>query len=171
MNKIDRSLRIHLTFALVWSILAVVGIPLIVFGAIRPDWLPFPTLFFVLGIVFSGGGFYGVPILWITYASKRELQGLIYAIEELRLHDVARLSSHLRKSPDEVRTKLDVCLTKGYLPTLIRDGDSLVEVAPAKSSSEEYHDVTCPCCGAHFSYVGTRGSCPYCGVAYSESQK
>ena len=60
MKKIDQSIRTLFIFALVWSILMVVGVPLIIFGASKPDWLPIPTFFFILGIIFSGGGFYGV---------------------------------------------------------------------------------------------------------------
>lgn len=166
MKKIDGSLRIHFIVALIWSVLMVVGIPLIVFGASKPDWLPIPTFFFVLGIVFSGGGFYGVPILWVTYGAKRELRSFVYAVEVLGLRDVAGLASHLRRSEEEVRAKLDMCLTKGYFPTLIRNGDRLVEPTPRKKPEEALHDVVCPCCNAHFTYRGDRGVCPYCGVAY-----
>lgn len=166
MEKINRSLRIHFAAALTWSILAVVGIPLIVFGASKPGWLPIPTFFFVLGIVFSGGGFYGVPILWVTYAAERELRALVYAVEVLGLRDVAELASHLRRSEEGIRAKLDVCLTKGYFRTLVRDGDRLTEPTPRKKPEETLHDVVCPCCNAHFTYRGDRGVCPYCGVAY-----
>lgn len=129
MKKIEQSLHIHFAFALAWSILMVLGIPMIICGAAKPAWLPLPTLFFVLGIAFSGGGFYGVPILWVTYGAKRELHALVYAVEVLGLRDVAALSSHLRKPAEEVRTKLDTCLSKGYFPCLYRDGDRLVEPA------------------------------------------
>ena len=171
MEKINRSLRTHFVFALTWSVLMVAGVPLIVFGASKPGWLPVPTLFFVLGIIFSGGGFYGVPLLWISYGNKRELRGLVYAVEVLGLRDVARIASHLRKPEDDVRTKLDVCFSKGYFPTLIREGDRITEAAPAIPPENELHDVVCPCCSAHFSYRGTRGVCPYCGVAYSGDKK
>lgn len=170
MKKIEQALRIHFAFALAWSVLLVVGIPLIIFGASKPEWLPLPTLFLVLGIVFSGGGFYGVPILWVTYGAKRELRGIVYAVEVLGLRDVAKLSSHLRKPEEDVRAKLDLCLSKGYLPLLIRNGDRLVE--PGFLDEEEaLHDVFCTCCNAHFTYRGARGVCPYCGVTYREGQK
>lgn len=168
MEKINKSLRIHLAFALIWSVLMVVGVPMIVFGASKPEWLPLPTLFLVLGIAFSGGGFYGVPLLWISYGNKRELYGIIYAVEVLGLRDVARLASHLRKPEDAVRAKLDVCFDKGFFPTLIREGDILIEPAAKKTPEDELHDVVCPCCNAHFTYRGTRGVCPYCGVAYKD---
>ncbi len=171
MKKIEQSLRIHFAFALTWSVLMVVGIPLIIFGASKPQWLPLPTLFLVLGIVFSGGGFYGVPLLWVTYGAKRELRGLIYAVEILGLREVPQLASHLRKPEEDVRAKLDVCLNKGYFPALIRDGDRLVEPIPQKDPEEEFHDVVCPCCGAPFTYRGTHGICPYCGIAYRKEKK
>ena len=166
MKKIDQSIRTLFIFALVWSILMVVGVPLIIFGASKPDWLPIPTFFFILGIIFSGGGFYGVPLLWVAYGNKRDLRGYVYAVEVLELRDVKGLASHLRRPEEEVRVKLDICLTKGYLPTLIRDGDRLVEPTPRKKPEEAIHDVVCPCCNAHFTYRGDRGVCPYCGVAY-----
>lgn len=171
MKKIDKSLRINFAFALTWSILMALGIPMIILGASKPDWLPVPTLFLILGIAFSGGGFYGVPILWISYGTKRELRGLIYAVEVLKLRDVAKLSSHLRRSEEEVRAKLDICISKGYFTMLIRDGDRLVEPIPKINSEDELHDAFCPCCGAHFTYRGTRSVCPYCGVTYSNEKK
>ena len=155
MKKIEQSLHIHFAFALAWSILMVLGIPMIICGAAKPAWLPLPTLFFVLGIAFSGGGFYGVPILWVTYGAKRELHALVYAVEVLGLRDVAALSSHLRKPAEEVRTKLDTCLSKGYFPCLYRDGDRLVEPAQKQNPADEIHDVVCPCCSARFTYRGT----------------
>ena len=174
MKQIDRTIRRLFWFALVWSVLMAVGVPLIVFGASKPEWLPVPTLWFVLGIAFSGGGFYGVPILWITYGAKRELRGLVYAVEVLGLRDVSRLASHLRCPEKDVRAKLDICLTKGYFTGLIRDGDRLVEPEQPKRETpaeDAVHDVVCPCCNAHFSYKGNRGVCPYCGVAYSADKK
>lgn len=165
MEKIKTSLHVQFAFALAWSVLMVVGVPMIVFGAAAPDWLPLPTLFLVLGIAFSGGGFYGVPLLWISYGAKRELYGLVYAVEVLGLRDVASLSSHLRKTEEEVRAKLDVCLAKGYLPALVRRGDRLENPLPVSKPEEEWHDVICSRCGAHYTYKGTRGACPYCGVA------
>ena len=171
MKKIDKSLHILVAFALTWSILMVVGIPMIVFGAGKPDWLPVPTLFLVLGIAFSGGGFYGVPLLWLSYGAKRTLRGFVYAVEVLGLRDVDKLASHLRKPEDEVRNQVDVCLAKGYFPTLIRDGDKLVETTPQQKPEDELHDVICPCCSAHFTYQGTRGVCPYCGVPYRTDKK
>lgn len=171
MKKIEQSLHIHFAFALAWSILMVLGIPMIICGAAKPAWLPLPTLFFVLGIAFSGGGFYGVPILWVTYGAKRELHALVYAVEVLGLRDVAALSSHLHKPAEEVRTKLDTCLSKGYFPCLYRDGDRLVEPAQKQNPADEIHDVVCPCCSARFTYRGTRGVCPYCGVPYNAEQK
>ena len=174
MEKIDRTIRKLFRFALVWSVLMAVGVPMIVFGAVGPDWLPVPTLWLVLGIAFSGGGFYGVPILWVTYGAKRELRGFVYAVEVLGLRQVPALASHLRRSEDEVRAKVDVCLEKGYFPMLIRDGDNLVEAVrreKAVPAEDAVHDVTCPCCNAHFSYRGDRGVCPYCGVAYSGNKK
>lgn len=171
MKQIEKTLHIYFAFALTWSVLMAVGIPMIVFGASRPDWLPVPALFLWLGIAFSGGGFYGVPILWINYGAKRELREVVYAVEVLGLRDVARLASHLRKSEEDVRAKLDLCLGKGYFPLLVRDGDRLVEPTPVVKPEDELHDVTCPCCNAHFTYTGTRGVCPYCGVAYNSEKK
>ena len=171
MKQIDRTVRTLFWFALVWSVLMAVGVPLIVFGASKPEWMPVPTLWLVLGIAFSGGGFYGVPILWVTYGAKRELRSFVYAVEVLGLRDVNRLASHLRRPEEEVRVKLDLCLQKGYFPNLIRDGDRLVEPKATVPPEEAVHDVVCPCCNAHFTYRGERGVCPYCGVAYSKTAK
>ena len=111
MKKIDQSIRTLFIFALVWSILMVVGVPLIIFGASKPDWLPIPTFFFILGIIFSGGGFYGVPLLWVAYGNKRDLRGYVYAVEVLELRDVKGLASHLRRPETELHLHLHLVIT------------------------------------------------------------
>ena len=163
MEKINRATRTLFWFALVCSILFVVGIPMIVFGATNSM-----TVCMVVGIVFTGADFYAVPLLWVAYGGKRELSTLVYAVVNLGLHDVPSLASHLRCSESKVRLQIDNCLTRGYLQGFIRSGDKLVlaNIKPQVNPDEVLHDVVCPCCNAKFTYRGTHGVCPYCGVGY-----
>lgn len=111
-----------------------------------------------------------MPILWVAYGTKCGLRSLVYAVEVLGLRDVGRLSEHLRRPAEKVCADIDTCLGKGYFPMMIREGDRLTEARAAEKPEDILHDVVCPCCSAHFTYRGTRGVCPYCGVAYSEKK-
>lgn len=162
MEKLNRSARTLFWISLTWSILMVVGIPMIVFGAVNRLWV-----LMAVGIAFTGGGFYGVPLFWIAYAGKLEQKTLVDAIERLGLRDVPSLAAHLNRPIGSVREKLGTCLSKGYLPDYIRQEDRLIRyVAPAPEPEKVPHSVLCPCCGARFSYTGMSGVCPYCGVTH-----
>ena len=169
MEQVHRSVKRVFTFALVWSILAVVGIPMIVFGAIHLGdsgaAKAFAIAGFVLGLLFSGGGFYGVPLLWISYGSHRELARVVDAIDRLGLLTVDRLAAHLMMREKDVRTRIETCFTRGYLPGYVRQGDTLMRYT-AVDPEEIEHTVECPSCAARFTYRGSRGKCPYCGNTY-----
>ncbi|MGM9683269.1 MAG: hypothetical protein ACI3XQ_06700 [Eubacteriales bacterium] len=168
MDRIDKALRSNFVTALVWSVCMAVGVPMIVFGAINMSSGNYPPggPLLVLGISFSGSGFYAVPLLWVAYGQKRELRQLVYAIEKQDLCTVARLASHMNMSEKKVRSCLDICFSKGYLPGFIRDGDTLSRVTVDHSAG--LHSVECPCCAARFEFSGPSGRCPYCGTVYVE---
>ena len=130
MQKAEHTVRSFLIAALIASVLFVVGIPMIILGASGAfGSVGVNRLFLIAGIVFTAGCFYGMPILWITYANARELRRVVFAVEVQRLYTVERLAAHLNLPPEVTRGKLDACFEKGYLPGFIRDGDTLTPLS------------------------------------------
>ena len=166
MKKIDQSIRILFIFALVWSILMVVGVPLIVFGASKPDWLPIPTFFFILGIIFSGGGFYGVPLLWVAYGNERANRRLVFAVTQENLLTVPLLAAQLQLPAEQVRERLTLCIQKLYITGYFFDGETLT-LNTRTAPSEEILVAECESCGARLEYhPGETPTCPYCGTVH-----
>lgn len=167
MDAVSRSVKNTFRFALIWSILAVVGIPMIVFGAINLKGLPalgIPLL--VAGCLFTGTGFYGLPLIWISYGTKRSLEQTVRAVTLLHLETVPALAAHLNVKEAEIRSRLDTCFARGYLAGYVRNGDT---VTPYRAPEVPLHAVECPSCAAHFSFRGETGTCPYCGTTLSAS--
>lgn len=156
METINKATRAMLIAAVVCSVLFVAGIPMIVLGAVNKLW---PVM--VLGIVFTGGGFYATPLLWVGYGGKVTLKRLVYAIEAEHIYTVPELAEQLSKRPKEIRGLLDTCFNKRYLAGYKRAGDTLV-LNEGKALADAEHAAECPYCGAKFSYKGTDAVCPYC---------
>lgn len=166
MQKAEHTVRSLLVAALIASVLFVIGIPMIILGAsgaFAALWVN--RLVLIAGIVFTAGCFYGMPILWVTYANAKELRRMVFAVEVQRLYTVERLAAHLNLSPEVTRGKLDACFEKGYLPGFIREGDTLAPLSDV-TPENTLHSVECPSCSARFTFEGGSGKCPYCGTVY-----
>ncbi|MFR3346866.1 MAG: hypothetical protein ACLTSK_02445 [Christensenellales bacterium] len=64
MERLKKRQAKVLTAAVVMSVLFVVGIPAIILGATNEIWA-----LMILGIIFTVAGFYGMPLVWVSYAS------------------------------------------------------------------------------------------------------
>ena len=163
MKKLNSQIKKAMIAAIAVTVLFVAGLPVLLLGTSKAFAVEgINTLFLVSGIVLLAGGFYATPILWIVYGGKRELLGIVSAIENQGLSTVEALASHTRLDADAVRAKLDLCFSKGYLDGYIRDGDTLRRPNP----EGELHSVICPACAARFEFRGESGKCPWCGTRY-----
>lgn len=158
MNRIKNALRSSFLTAFILSFAFAGGIPAIVLGAIN-------GLHAVMGVGIACTviGFYGTPIAWISYGSKRSLHRLVAAVYEEHIYTVKELSAQLSVPEANVRSQIATCINKRYLPGFIRNGDSLV-LNENSALSETEHAAECPHCGAKFKYKGANATCPYCGT-------
>ena len=147
--------------AMTWTILLVIGIPMIVFGAIfmvsrSPAW----AVLFALGILFVVGGFYGVPISWIRYADKRRLLRLAITVSGTSDTTIDILSDTIGRTQEETRNDIRTLLRNGWLPgyTFVDQEDRV-----KKTAILDIHHAVCEYCGASFEFKGTDSKCPYCG--------
>ena len=138
----------------------VAGVPMIVFGAINMGGL---TILMVAGIVFVVLGFYGTPLVWVSYGNKVSLKRVVYAVDREHLLTVQEISAQLSKPEKAVRGMLDQCFQKGYLVGYVRKGDEIF-LNEARAPEETLHAAVCPSCGAKYTYkAGEQPVCPYCG--------
>ena len=116
------------------------------------------------GIAFLGIGFYGTPVGWaIAYAPKKTLARIVSAVTEEHLYTVGEIAAQLSLSEKDVRTHLDTCFQKQYLPGFVRQGDTLL-LNENQALGKQLLTADCPACGARFSYSRDKAFCPYCGT-------
>ncbi len=166
MNKINRVTNITFAVALAWSILAGLGIPMIVFGALYLTSMPalgIPLL--VAGCLFTGGGVFAIPLFWVSFGEKRTMRRMVCAITEKGFASLSLLASYMHLSYAQVQNYLAVCVRRGYLTDYLVMGD---EISPVDFTPPEevVHHAECPSCGAKFDYRGEAGECPYCRTPY-----
>ena len=146
--------------AFTWSVLFVVGIPMIVFGAINllKGW--YWAVLMAAGILFCVSGFYGIPIMWIQYAEKRKLSRVAIVISGTESVTIDILSDTLGRTQEETRADVRTLLQNGWLP-----GYAFVdqEDRVRRTSTLDIHHAVCEYCGASFEFRGTDSRCPYCG--------
>jgi len=152
----DKYFRIAFT----WTILFVVGIPMIVFGAINLTKGWYWIVLMSLGILFCLSGFYGIPIMWIQYAEKKKLSRIAVVVSGTESITIDILSDTLGKSQEETRKDVRTLLQNGWLP-----GYAYVdqEDRVRRTSTLDIHHAVCEYCGASFEFRGTDARCPYCG--------
>lgn len=157
MKKMKRVLKKWFFIALVTSVLMVIGIPLIPISAVKGiTWL------LIVSIVLTAYGFYGCPLYWISYASKRELYSILCLIENEQVLTVEGLCQQTGKDANYIADKIRYLLLGGFLPGYIFNGNALektviVEKKPIVLS------IPCPSCGAPITLTDGEGKCEYCG--------
>ena len=165
MEPIRKAVRSSLTLALLLTFALPLGGVLLGVGL----GIGQPGIWAV-GIAFLAAGFYGCPIGWVSYGNKREYFRFITAIEEEHLYTVQELASQLGLPEKEVRNRIEVCFSKRWLIGYRRNGDELI-LNTNRQLSEQKETVTCPACGAKFSYKKTEDAwCPYCGTPVEQKR-
>ena len=146
--------------AIIWSVLMVIGIPMIVFGAINLTKGVLWILMMAAGIAFVVGGFYGTPISWIRYADKRRYYRLAVTVSQTSDVTIDILSDTIGRTQEETRNDVRTLLRNGWLP-----GYAFVdqEDRVKRTAILDIHHANCTYCGAFFEFKGTDAKCPYCG--------
>ena len=111
MDKMKRLLEKWFFVALVTSVLMVAAVPFIPVSAVNgTTWL------LIVSIVIAAYGFYGCPLYWISYASKRQLYSLLCLIENEHILTVERLCMQTGKDEEYISEKIRYLLLGGFLP-------------------------------------------------------
>lgn len=123
-----------------------------------------------IGIACLVCAFYGCPIGWVAYGSRRAYVRLVTAIEEEHLYSVSELAAQLGLPEKEVRNQIDTLFKKRYIVGYIRTGDGIALNENAALQERKY-TRNCPACGAKVTFTGTETVCPYCGTRIEREKK
>ena len=160
-SKINHDIRKMLIISIVASIAFVVGIPMIVLGAMNS------TVLMIFGIVFVVFGFYGTPMLWMSYAGLRSLKRVVDAVMEENLTTNAEIAMQLQTSERNIKAQITKAINKKYITGFIYNGEVLTpneKQQPKKKIIEN----RCKNCGGTLEELDTEWRCPYCGSRFSK---
>lgn len=166
MEKLNKKLRTVFIFALALSIGFVAGIPLTVVGGVKD----IPALLGI-GIALIALGFYVMPILWVTYATKKRLRRVINAVEQENIYTPAEMAQLLSVSEKNAADLMRECLIKSYITGYKWENDKLVLNRNVRQGLNPY-TVKCDNCGAPVTInpLTLTGSCAYCGALVKEAR-
>lgn len=158
MEKLRKRQNKILAIALTMSILFVVGIPAIVLGATNQIWIVM-----VLGIIFTVGGFYGMPLIWISYGSGFSMLRIVELVERDNVYSVAEIAKQVNAKPNEVMEKIRKALEKRYIEGFLIGEDGWLRLNENVRQQRTKVAVKCHNCGATVIVEETQADCPYCG--------
>ncbi len=165
MKKINSEVRKSLIISLVISILFVVGIPMIPIFAGK-NWV-----LMAIGIVFVVVGFYGMPLLWISYANKKRTRRVIQAVEEENLYSNQDIAMQLQMKEKEVYSEITKAINKGYLKGYLYNGKELTINNAKKQTKEEKLTIKkCNNCGGKLEKTDSGYHCPYCDMNFTKDE-
>ena len=153
-NSIKNDLIKKLIFAIITSILFIIGIPITIFSATNHIWFAM-----TLGIIFIVFGFYGMPFIWLSYANLRSLKNVVDAVNEEHILSVSEIASQLQLKENQVRQFIVDAIKKKYIIGYIFDGNTLSTNNKNKPSIQERK---CSHCGGNLVKKDNDWYCPYC---------
>ena len=145
--------------ALICSAALPVGVPMIVLGATNGIWAVM-----IAGIVLTVAGFYGTPLLWVSYAGLASYKGVYSLITEDGVTEVDKIASTLGKRPRKVAAQINYLLEKRYLTGYVFDGAN--GITPVARPKKSFMLGKCPNCGASLAAAAGKIRCPYCGTDF-----
>ena len=154
---INKDIKKLLVISIVITLLFVLGIPLLIYGATNSIWA-----ILGIGIAFAVIGFYGTPMIWMAYANKKALKNVVDAVMEDHLTTVGEVASQLQIRERMARDLIITGIKKKYITGYIFNGSVLSpnqKEAPKKKVSSN----KCPNCGGTLKSEENGYTCQYCG--------
>ncbi len=161
-SKIEKDIRNKLIISIVASVLLVVGIPIIIFSATSSFWLGL-----VVGIIFVVFGFYGSPMLWVSFGNLKSLQRVVDAVLEDNLTSIEDIARQLQISERTAVSYVTQAINKRYITGFIFNGVSLTpndKTPPKKRVLQN----KCNNCGGVLEQTSYGFYCPYCGAKFEK---
>lgn len=159
MKNLDRKIVITLIVAILSAIGFVAGIPTIIFGA------KYSVALLVVGIVLVVFGFYGSPMLFISYGNLKQTRRVVFAVEKEKIYSISDISKQLQMSESDVKSKIVDAINKTYLQGYLFDGETL---NANQNQSKTIKQNRCENCGGALKRDNHGTYCPYCNTHYGE---
>lgn len=140
----------------------VAGIPLIVISATKSN-----TFGLIVGIILVVFGFYGAPMLWISYASFKQQGRVVDAVTKENIYTVNGIATQLQLSPEQVKTHLSKAVSKNYLKGYLFDGNEL-KINNNKKQEKQTYQKKCENCGGNLEKNENGYYCPYCNAKFDK---
>lgn len=121
-----------------------------------------------IGIAMTAIGFYGTPIIWISYGNMRTLKRVVDAVMEEHLTSIIEIATQLQISEREARDYIATGIRKKYIVGYIFDG---ANIKPNQKEEPKKKIVKnkCPNCGAPLEKSETGNyHCPYCNSNFEK---
>ncbi len=163
LKRVKKDVNKMLIISIVASVLFVVGIPLIAMFAGK-NWIVM-----TIGIVFVVFGFYGSPMLWLSYAGKRKTKRVVEVIVEENLMTNAEIAQQLSMNEKDVKNEIYKAVNKKYLLGYLYDGTKLT-MNDKQRPVQKLHIKKCNNCGGKLEQVGESWHCPYCDMTFSKDE-
>lgn len=167
MELLEKSIK-RLTFlAVAATICLPAGIVCIILGALKGAWAVLG-----IGIAMAVFGFYGTPLLWVGYGSKKTMKRLVIAVEQDNLYDVRSIAEMLDLRVKEADGKIKEALKKRYIVGYLYENGEL-KLNTKEKQKRPTVTMSCDSCGAKFVIdpTKTQNECPYCGTTYGNDPR
>lgn len=140
----------------------VAGIPLIIVSASNSN-----TFGLIMGIILVVFGFYGAPMLWISYAGFKQQCRVVDAVTKENIYTVSGIATQLQLSPEQVKAHLSKAVNKNYLKGYLFDGNEL-KINNNKKQEKQTYQKKCENCGGNLEKDENGYYCPYCNAKFDK---
>ena len=148
---------VFLLLSILFSVLAVLSIPGIIFGAIKSI-----TILLVISIIFAVHGFYGLFFWWSYVVKLKEYLLDLRLINEQNYYSVSEIAMQTNKDEQIIVNNINWLIQKQYLTNYFFDGKNLT-LNTRKKQENRATNTKCPCCGGNMSTSDNLIKCNYCG--------
>ncbi len=158
MKKLNKRILLYFWFGLLLSVMFPSGILSVVFGFYNDL-----TALGVVGIVMTVAGFYGTPLVWMGYGSRRQDRAILYVIERDRIYTVSGIAGQTGYDGRFVRDRIKAMILSRMIVGYFFNDDTLTANEMARSDEETTTQARiCVRCGATMIVRGEELFCEYC---------
>lgn len=109
-------------------------------------------------------GFYGMPLVWVSYASGFSLLRVVELVERDNVYSVEEIASQTNCGKRDVLQKIRKALEKRYIEGYLLVDDSRLKLNENVRQKRARMTVKCHNCGAAVEISEADANCPYCGT-------
>ncbi len=162
-STLKKALSKQLALAIFLTIGLPVGIVCIVVGAVNLYANVGYKIMLGIGVALVVLGFYGSPVVWGKYGTKKKYPRIIDAIKREGFRDIGEIANHISMRPKDVQDAVRVCIDKQYLTGYTIEDTKIVPLNNRPDDLGVY-TIECPYCGGITETSNNlQVKCQFCG--------